>query len=75
MKRVTGIGGVFFKSSNPQRMKNWYQKHLGIESNEYGATFEWRDSTEPKKKCYTAWSPFTRDTDYFNPSKKDFMLK
>ena len=74
MKRVTGIGGVFFKCEDPGKMKNWYQEHLGIESDEYGATFTWRDRDDPELVCYTAWSPFDSHTRYFHPSGKDFMF-
>ncbi|WP_249067071.1 VOC family protein [Halalkalibaculum roseum] len=73
MKRVTGIGGVFFKSENPEKSKEWYRKHLGIQSGQYGGTFEWRHAEDEKKKGFTAWGPFDKDTDYFAPSKKDFM--
>jgi predicted enzyme related to lactoylglutathione lyase len=74
MKRVTAIGGIFFKTKNPQKTKDWYQKHLGIESDEYGTSFEWRQSEEPEKKGYTAWSPFDGKTDYFGDSGQEFMI-
>ena len=73
MKRVTGIGGVFFKSKDPEKTKEWYRKHLGIKSGRYGGTFEWRHSEDASKKGYTAWTPFTKDSDYFDPSDKEFM--
>ena len=41
MKKVTGIGGVFFKCKDPKKMTEWYQKHLGLNTNPYGATFDW----------------------------------
>lgn len=74
MKRVTGIGGLFFKSENPEQTKAWYQKHLGIKSGQYGGTFEWRHAEDERKKGYTAWGPFNKDTDYFAPSDKEFMF-
>ncbi len=74
MKRVTGLGGVFFKTKDPEKTKEWYKKHLGIESDQYGGLFEWRDAAEPDKKCYTAWSPFSENTKYFSPSEKQFMF-
>ena len=40
MKKVTGIGGVFFKCKEPKKMTEWYQKNLGLNTNPYGATFE-----------------------------------
>ncbi len=74
MKRVTGIGGIFFKSKNPTKIKDWYQKHLGIETDAYGSTFEWRSADEVSKKGFTQWSPMKDTTDYLNPSTKDFMI-
>ena len=62
MKRVTGIGGIFFKCENPAQQREWYRKHLGIESTEYGAVFEWRDINNPENKCTTAWNPFPSGT-------------
>lgn len=75
MKRVIGIGGVFFKSKDPKKIKEWYGKHLGIEDvGGYGSTFEWRKATDPNKKGFTAWSVFKEDTTYLQPSQKDFMF-
>ncbi len=74
MKRVTGLGGVFFKCKDPEKIKNWYKKHLGIESDQYGSMFEWRDVNNPDKKCCTIWSPFADKTDYFSPGDKPFMF-
>jgi predicted enzyme related to lactoylglutathione lyase len=74
MKRVTGLGGIFFKTKNPQQTKEWYQKHLGLPTDDYGATFEWRDAENPEEKGSTVWSPFKEDTEYFAPSQKDFMI-
>jgi catechol-2,3-dioxygenase len=76
MKRVTGIGGIFFKSENPEELYQWYEKHLGIqrEAHGQGASFELRDSAgnEPGAKALTAWSIFPRSTRYFGASKADF---
>jgi predicted enzyme related to lactoylglutathione lyase len=74
MKKVTSIGGVFFKCKDPQNIKNWYSEHLGFDINDYGATFEWRNADEPDKKGMTIWSPFADKTTYFEPSKKEFMI-
>lgn len=71
-KRVTGIGGVFFKSKNPKATKEWYNKHLGLNTDDYGCTFWWKDSDS--KDASTQWSPFKDDTKYFEPSKKEFMM-
>lgn len=70
--RVTGIGGLFFKTDDPKKTKEWYQKHLGFNTDDWGCTFWWKD--EQGNKCSTQWSPFTKDTDHFAPSKKDFMF-
>ena len=69
--RVTGIGGFFFKTNDPKAVKEWYQKHLGLHTDEYGASFWWKD--KEGNDCSTQWSPFKADTDYFEPSKKEFM--
>ena len=74
MKRVTGIGGLFFKSKNPEKTKEWYRKHLGIKSGEYGGTFEWLHAKDNQKKGFTAWGPFDKDTEYFLPGDKEFMF-
>jgi predicted enzyme related to lactoylglutathione lyase len=73
-KRVTSIGGIFFKCENPQQIKEWYNKHLGISAGDYGTTFEWRKSEAPEEKGYTAWSPMKKETKYFDPSPKEFMI-
>ncbi|MEL7534587.1 MAG: VOC family protein [Bacteroidota bacterium] len=74
MKRVTGIGGIFFKCDDPDKMKSWYNEHLGIETDQYGGVFRWKSATEADKTCYTAWSPFSRKSTYFEPSQKEFMF-
>lgn len=74
MKRVTGIGGIFFKTEDPEKTKDWYRKHLGINSGAYGGTFEWRHAEDGSKKGFTAWGPFSADTEYFLPSEKEFMF-
>jgi predicted enzyme related to lactoylglutathione lyase len=74
MKKVTGIGGIFFKCQDPEKMKAWYNKNLGLVTNEYGSTFEFRQGADPEKRAYLAWSPFKQGTKYFEPSQKDFMI-
>ena len=71
-KRVTGIGGIFFKTKDPKASKEWYNKHLGLNTDDYGCTFWWKD--KDGKDCSTQWSPFKDDSKYFEPSKKDFMF-
>ena len=73
-KRVTAVGGIFFKCSDPAAIKEWYKNHLGLPVDPYGATFEWRHADEPEKKGQTIWSPFKKETDYFAPSSKDYMF-
>lgn len=74
MKRVTGIGGVFFKCQNPQKLKEWYKNHLGFDTNDYGTSFEWQQTEDSTPKGSTQWCPFDEKTTYFEPSKKDFMI-
>ena len=71
-KRVTGLGGFFFKTKDPDATKNWYNQHLGLNTDDYGCTFWWKD--DQGNKCSTQWSPFKDDTTYFAPSKKEFMM-
>lgn len=70
-KRVTGIGGIFFKSKDSKALVAWYGKHLGLKTDEYGSTFWWKD--KQGNDCSTQWSPFATDTKYFEPSDKQFM--
>ncbi len=72
--KVTGIGGVFFFSDNPQETKNWYSKNLGFNTDEWGSTFGSRNIDKPEEINYLQWSPFKRGSDYFQPSKKEFMI-
>lgn len=74
MKKVTGLGGVFFKCDDPKNMNEWYAKNLGIAAGDYGATFEWRQEENPSKKGTTTWCTFPANTKYFNPSEKPFMI-
>lgn len=74
MKKVTGIGGIFFKCKDAEKMRSWYQKHLGLDTNDYGASFEWREEAAPDQKGSTQWSPFPESTQYFAPSEKEFMI-
>jgi predicted enzyme related to lactoylglutathione lyase len=74
VKKVTGIGGVFFKCKDPKKVKEWYKLHLGLNTDQYGTTFEWRQAADSTKKGFTQWSPFSDKTKYFEPSGKDFMI-
>jgi len=72
--RVTGIGGIFFKSTDPAKTKEWYSKNLGLVTDEYGSLFEFRKGDNPDEKAYLQWSPFSDKTTYFAPSQKEFMI-
>lgn len=74
MKKVTGLGGVFFRCSDPESTREWYKQRLGIDSDRYGFSFLWRDLDQPDQRGYTVWSPFPEETEYFNPSDKQFMI-
>lgn len=74
MKKVTGIGGIFFKCKDPEKMKEWYGKNLGLATDQYGTTFEWRKADDNTRKGFTQWSPFSAGTTYFEPSTKEFMI-
>jgi predicted enzyme related to lactoylglutathione lyase len=74
MKRVTGIGGVFFKCKDPKKLREWYKAHLGVNTNQYGSVFEWWQGADSSKKGFTQWSPFNEKTKYFAPSTKEFMI-
>ena len=78
MRRVTGIGGIFFKSKDPKKLKEWYIKHLGVpfveeESDSY-VVFNWEVQANNERKGYTLWGPFKEDTKYMEPSKKEYMF-
>lgn len=73
--RVTGLGGVFFKAQQPDKLYEWYEKHLGIGREEGGVSiFRWRDDEQPDKRAMTIWSIFPRSTEYFGSDDQTFML-
>lgn len=72
--RVTGIGGIFFKTEDPAKTKEWYANNLGLKTDEYGSLFEFRKADAPDEKAYLQWSPFSEKTKYFEPSQKEFMI-
>ena len=74
MKRVTSIGGIFFKCKNPVAIREWYEKHLGLNTDQYGTSFEWRCAEDSSRVGFTQWSPFSESTKYFEPSEKEFMI-
>ncbi len=72
--KVTGIGGIFFFTENPKETREWYAKNLGLEVNDWGSTFESRNVERPDEINQLQWSPFKNGSDYFAPSKKEFMI-
>lgn len=74
MKKVTGIGGIFFKCKDPKATNEWYKAHLGFDTTPYGTSFQWRDAQDSAKIGLTQWNPFPQDTKYFAPSDKEFMI-
>ena len=75
MKRVTGIGGIFFKAKDPATLRAWYQKHLGVDVTEWGgAVFSWADGDGKPTGGMTVWSIAEADTDLYAPSKAPFMV-
>ncbi len=74
MRRVSGIGGVFFKARDPKALGEWYRRHLGIDVQDWGgASFRWNEP-EPQPHGVTVWSIFPSTTDYFAPSSAPFMI-
>ena len=72
--KVTGIGGIFFRSKDPKAIGEWYGKHLGLAIDGYGSPFEFRNANNPEEINYLRWGPFDENTDYFEPSVKEFMI-
>lgn len=73
MKKVTGIGGIFFKCKDPKGVNEWYKTHLGFDTTPYGTSFQWLEK-DSGNEGITQWNPFPEDSNYFNPSDKDFMI-
>jgi len=73
MTRVTGIGGIFFKSPDAPRLSAWYEKHLGLKPDQGAVLFHWRER-DVESPGTTVWSIFPGDTKYFDPSKSPFMI-
>ncbi|RZK77123.1 MAG: VOC family protein [Pedobacter sp.] len=72
--KVTGVGGIFFFTENPKETRDWYAKNLGLEVNDWGSTFESRNMANPEEINSLQWSPFKNGSEYFEPSKKEFMI-
>jgi predicted enzyme related to lactoylglutathione lyase len=75
MKRVTGIGGIFFKAKDVPALQNWYRQHLGIDIQPWGgATFEWTGADGQPVAGYTAWLIESPESEHFAPSSSPFMI-
>lgn len=72
--KVTGIGGIFFFCEDTQKTKDWYSENLGLQTNQWGSSIEFRNAHRPEEINYLQWSPFEKDSPYFSPSKKEFMI-
>src|SRR5690606_20466730 len=75
MRRVTGIGGIFFRARDAAALREWYRKHLGIDVQDWGgATFTWSDAQGEPCKGTTIWSVSSAGSDYFAPGTAGFMI-
>ncbi|MFL6530214.1 MAG: VOC family protein [Chthoniobacterales bacterium] len=77
MQRVIGLGGIFFKSKDPDKLAAWYRTHLGLDVEDWGGVkFQEAERADlnPKRESYLTWSPFEEDSDYFRPSDKPYMI-
>ena len=74
MQRVRGVGGVFFKAVDPERLSKWYRDILGIPMEPFGGAFFRWSQLDASKGAGTVFSPFKSDTEYFFPSEKPFMI-
>jgi len=72
--KIKGIGGIFFKCEDPNAVKEWYSKNMGMNTDKYGALFEFKEANEAGGPAYLQWSPFEKETQYFKPSEKEFMI-
>lgn len=80
-RRITGIGGVFFKAKDPTKLMEWYRRHLGFPAlgsdpgqGENHVSFYWRNPDDPDQRGRTIWSLFPPDTNYFDPSSSPVMM-
>ncbi|NIR32587.1 MAG: VOC family protein [Gammaproteobacteria bacterium] len=72
--RVTGLGGIFFKTGDKAETLAWYRDRLGVQTTDFGSVFLWREHGDADETGYTVWSPFAADTEYFAPSDAPFMV-
>jgi predicted enzyme related to lactoylglutathione lyase len=75
MQRVVGIGGIFFKAQDPDALRAWYRRHLGMDIQDWGGmTFQWHTPEKPNPDGATVWTIFPASTSYFAPSAAPFMV-
>jgi predicted enzyme related to lactoylglutathione lyase len=75
MKRVTGIGGIFFKAKDAPALQAWYKRHLGIDVQPWGgAAFDWTDADGKPVAGTTAWLINPAESRQFAPSDASFMV-
>ena len=76
MQRVTGIGGIFFQAEDPEKLYQWYEKHLGMrrDATAGGVLLQWRENDAPEKEGLTVWALFGKSSKQFEPSRAPFML-
>ncbi|HMM83892.1 MAG: VOC family protein [Gammaproteobacteria bacterium] len=75
MRRVTGIGGIFFQARDPAALRDWYRRHLGIDVQDWGGTaFGWTDADGRPCGGTTVWSIGPADGEAFAPSRAPFMI-
>jgi predicted enzyme related to lactoylglutathione lyase len=76
MARVIGLGGLFFKAKNPEKLYTWYEKNLGLKRDKtsMAVLLSWADGTRSRRKGMTVWSIFPANTKYFRPSRAGFMM-
>ena len=75
MQRVTGIGGIFIKADDPEKLYRWYEEHLGMKRDETTVVnFHWRDADDPSQKGRTIVAIFPRNTAYFGTGSSTFMM-
>ncbi|MDC1067901.1 VOC family protein [Candidatus Kapabacteria bacterium] len=72
MAKITGIGGIFFKAAQPEKLKEWYKDNLGIDVGEFGANFHWGE--DDSKSGSTVWNIFDKNSNYTEPSENNFVI-
>jgi uncharacterized glyoxalase superfamily protein PhnB len=72
--KVLGIGGIFFKSPNPQKLCEWYSQCLSLNVELAGMSFVLFHPHSMPRNSYTVWSAFESNTTYFSPSDNEFMF-